>query len=57
MWRCRDVRVMRGAECNTDHKLLRMKGKQSLKCKSNDHSCRHFDVSQLCLNREDDNCM
>jgi len=25
MWRCRDVRVMCGAECNTDHKLLRMK--------------------------------
>jgi len=53
---CRDVRVMRGAECNTDHKLLRMKlsvGKRSRKHKSNYHSCKRFDVSQLCLNMED----
>ena len=49
---CLDATIKRGAECNTDHHLLRVKWKtQRLKCnkKVKANSIKGFDVSNLCL--------
>ena len=53
MWRCRDIRVMCGAECNTDHKLLRMKIAVGRKLFKHRCSCKRFDATKLCLNHKD----
>ena len=56
MWRCRDITVMRGADCNTDHKLLRMKlvvGRKLFKHRSSDGSCKQYDVTKLSLSNID----
>ena len=46
------IGVMRGADCNTDHQLLRMKlvvGRKLFKHRSSGGSCKRYDVTKLSL--------
>ena len=48
--KCLDVSVMRGAQCNTDHQMLRMKlnvGPVRRHCRPNTNSHMRFDISKL----------
>ena len=50
--------MLNGADCNTDHKLLRMKlplGRKLFQQRSSDGSCKPFDIKQLYLNDKDSN--
>ena len=48
-WRCTDAMVVRGAMCNTDHMMLRLKVRIEKKppSKQEDKKGRRFDVAQL----------
>ena len=57
--RCLDVCVKRGAECHTDHQLVRLKmrmtGRRKFECKHQRGSAKRFNVAKLMGKSTDDN--
>ena len=57
--RCLDVCVKRGAECHTDHQLVRLKmrmtGRRKFECKHQRGSAKRFNVAKLMRKSTDDN--
>ena len=48
--------MLHGADCNTDHKLLRLTvGWKLFHNISSEGSCKRFDIKQLYLNNQDSN--